>query len=407
MTLAKKYGYLLIIILSISISYLLGEKGLNYGLVLVISVSPLFYLLTIRRFDLIDLKLLLMLVGMLVISLYYGSLRITSYVFSICLVSAFCYLKHCFNSGLYELPVIIKIVKKLIYAYALVLIVQQLCVLLGVTPILSNMYDDSTPWKLSSLSPEPSHLVVFVLFLAYSYILLKETLLGRRYVKDDFKRDKWIWIAYSWCMLFCGSTSGIIYFPLILLRYIKKKNLLILSIPIIVLFLFILNYSGESISLNRISSLLSAMATLDGITLLEADHSAAMRFSPMVYFFQNFNLSDIHFWIGHGADYAKVTLNLFMFDVSGDGTYNDIEGVNMGGFWGYIMDYGIIMFALLVSAIYSIMKKIGEPWFVAIYVVLMMFMGLNMQIFWFATLLAFIISYFKKQYPLMAKSQNL
>lgn len=399
MTLLKKYGYLLIVTLSISISYLLGDKGLNYGLVAVISVAPLFYMLTTKRYDSIDSKLFLMLLGMLVINLYYGTLRITSYVFSICLVASFCYLKNCFYSEYYQLPIIISIVKKLIFVYAIVLSAQQTCVLFGVTPLFANMYEDTTPWKLSSISPEPSHLVIFVLFLSYTYILLKEISSGRRYIKDDFKSDKCLWIAYSWCMLSCGSTSGILYFPLILLRYIKKKNFIVLSIPIILLFLFIINYTGELISFNRISSMLSSLSTLDGIKLLEADHSAAMRFSPMIYFFQNFNLFDIHLWIGHGCDFAKVTLNLFMFDVSGDGTYNDIEGVNMGGFWGYIMDYGILIFALLLSAIYSIMKKIREPWFVAVYVILMMFMGLNMQIFWFATLLAFIVTYFKNKYP--------
>lgn len=389
------YRNILFISLCVSISIFLGDRNINWALVSVIALSPVSLLFSkIKTVDKSDFLMLLVLGFMLVNGFIHGGFRLSSYIFSVCFVTSFVYLKGAVKKGFFSPDKISELLKFLIFLYTVILVIQQLCVIIGVTPFLASNYDENFKWKLSSLSPEPSHFAVFIFFMMYAHILLYEIKKGKRYKLGDISNEKFLWLAYFYCMLGSGSTSGVIYVLLIFFRFVRGKTILLYTGIFAVVFFVVNRYFTETQSLVRVDSLWKALLTLDGEAILNADHSAAMRLSPMIYFFNNIEFGNIDFWFGHGMDYGKRVFNIYMFDVSGDGTYNEFEGVYMGGFWGFILDYGFISFCLLVAALVSLFKNIRDKWYMLFYAVLMMFTGFNMQMFWFATILSYTVAFY-------------
>lgn len=385
------YRYILFVSLCITISFFQIAGGKNGELLVLLALSPFFLVSQKIKADKSDKLMYAMLVLMLVTGVLHAGFRWDTYVFSVCSVISFIYLKGEINNHHFPLITVIRIIKCLIYLYAVVLIAQQLCVLAGFPPILCSLYEPDYPWKLSSLSPEPSHLVIFALFLMYAYVLLCEVYKGHRYLLSDFKKDGMLWAAYFWCMIASGSTSGLLFVLLIFVRYFKGRTLFITGV-IIALSIYVANaLLSDSASFQRILNLFTAFLSYDSSTILEADGSAAMRLSPMFYFFSSINLADGGFWFGHGVDSGKAVLSSFMYDVTGFEAYNTDEGVNMGGMWGFIIDYGIIVFGLFVLSLSTFMKDIKDKWIVVFYIFIMMFMGFNMQILWFATVLLYMV----------------
>lgn len=391
------FRYILFLSFCVTFSFFLGPRGINYALVGVIALSPIFVLIRGIKPDRNDCMLFVMLIIMYVTSLLHHSIRLSSFLFSFCFVFSFIYLKREVDKGHLPLSEIIYLLKKLIYIYTVVLIIQYICVFLGIHPFLANLYFEESKWKLSSLSNEPSHFSVFVFFMMYAYILLVEKKNRRRYSLLDGKKEKLLWFSYFVCMLFNGSTSGLLYVFLIFVRYIRLKSMLLYTTLSLLVFGGAYFFFRDSYALSRVLILFDSLFSFNAETFLAADHSAAMRFAPMIYFISNIDIMNVDFWFGHGMDYGKAVFNGFVYDLSGDVAYNDTDGVNLGGFWGFILDYGFVSFSLLVMAFASFIKKIKDRWFVIIYVSIMIFIGFNMQMFWFVTILAYIISYDSRQ----------
>lgn len=391
------YRYLLFLSFCVTLSIFLGPRGINYALVGVIALSPIFVLLKGIKLDKYDCMLFVMLMIMFVTSFLHHSFRLSSFLFSFCFVFSFIYIRGEVGKGHFPLIEILYLLKKLIYIYTIVLIIQLICVFFGLHPFLANLYLEEFKWKLSSLSNEPSHFSVFIFFMMYAYILIFEKLNRRRYSLLDAKKEKPLWFSYFLCMLLNGSTSGLLYVFLIFVRYIRLKSMLLYTTLSLLAFGGAYFFSRDSYALSRVLILFDSLFSFNAETFLAADHSAAMRFAPMIYFISNIDIMNVDFWFGHGMDYGKTVFNVFVFDLSGDVAYNDTDGVNLGGFWGFILDYGFVSFSLLVMAFASFFKNIKDRWFVIFYVTIMMFLGFNLQMFWFATILAYIISYDSRQ----------
>ena len=390
----NKYLLGLFLCLNITISYFILDNQTNGLLVLMLGMSPLFLIANKRHYDKVDVSMILLLLLMLIFSIDKPGFRIVSYLFSVCFVCTFLCLRDGFKNDLFSLLQMQIILRNLLYAYCVVLILQQLCVIVNIEPINQTIGFTNNKWKLPALAQEPSHLAIFVFFFMYSYILISETINGQRYEYDDAKQEKWVWFAYFWCMLSCQSTSAIFYCGLIFLRYIEIRTIMkFFSAVIVVLFaVFLLLRNTEAFQ--RAIFFSEALLTLDIETIDTVDHSAAYRFFPLFYFKQNFNIFDAAFWFGHGLDFGKNQLNMYALEISGDGTYNG--EVNMGGFIGYILDYGMICFCILCATLKRIIKGMNEPWLVFFYVWLNLFIGFNMQLFWSSTLLLTFVSSQKK-----------
>lgn len=126
---------------------------------------------------------------------FHPGFRGISYMYSLCFVFSFLCMRKAFINGVFPKERMQKILRNVLYAYAIVLVIQQICVIVGISPI-NQTFGFENKWKLPSLAQEPSHMAIFVFFFMYSYMLISEMIMGHKYGKEDAKKEKWVWVAY-------------------------------------------------------------------------------------------------------------------------------------------------------------------------------------------------------------------
>lgn len=105
-------------------------------------------------------------------------------------------LSHLFSFSNISQSGILKLLKYILIAYAIVLFIQQICVLLGIPIINLSNYDIRQPWKLNSLMSEPEHSGRMVALLMYSYLSIKSANNGKENFIESWKNDKLLWMAF-------------------------------------------------------------------------------------------------------------------------------------------------------------------------------------------------------------------
>lgn len=394
MWLINKYILLLFLSLNITISYFVLWNETNGLLVSMIGLAPVILLCCKRRITEVDILLFIVLMFMFIFAFTKMSFRPISYLYSLCFVSAYLCLRDSFLQNKFPMSKMQKILRKILYAYAIVLLIQQLCVIVGIKP-LNQLFGFEDKWKLPSLAQEPSHMAIFEFFFMYSYMLISEKLLGHKYRLSDAKKEKWVWIAYFWCMLTCQSTSAIMYCGLIFLRFFKPRTILKYGIGLVITIVPIYLFLRETPAFQRVVLFSEAFFTLDINKINDADHSAAYRLFPLFYLLNHLDVFNSEFWFGHGLDFGKETLNEYALYVSNDVAYDG--NINIGGFFGYILDYGMLCFLTLCLAIKKAIRGVGDFWLVIFYIWLNLFVGFNMQLFWSSTTLLTYISIYNKK----------
>lgn len=394
--LLKKYSILLFLSLNITISYLVLGNETNGLLVSMLALSPIVMLFSKKNYGPTDKAMIVLVVLMFLFGYFKPGFRLISFIYSLCFVTSFICLRDSFLKGYWPLQKMQRILRYIIYAYAIVLVLQQLCILAGVTPI-NQLFGFSNKWKLPSLAQEPSHMAIFVFFFMYSYMLISERLFGRKYCLKDAKDEKYVWASYFWCMLSCQSTSALFYCFLPFLRFFSLKNILKYSVIMVVAATGLVSILSDTPAFHRVELFTEAFLTLDINKIDVADHSAAYRMFPLFNFLENFDILDLDLWTGHGLDFGKKTFNAFALWVSDDVSYDG--EINIGGFFGYILDYGLLCFLMLCYAIKKSIGRLEEPWLVVFYICLNMFIGFNMQLFWSSTVLLTYLSIYKNKKP--------
>jgi len=386
----KRSIFLTIIIVSMAISpaFALGEGNRNLFLIGVMSISPII-ILRFFEFDTLDFLLLLFLTAIAVFPalLHPETMRWSTVLYSIMYGLTFIAYKQLLRQKHFSVLNYLKILKFLIYAYFIVLLVQQFCVLTGLPVFNLSNYDPTQPWKLNSLAAEPSHSGRIVALLMYSYIIIKEKLLNRSYnLKKEFRKDKWIWIAFIWTMITMGSGTAFLFLGIVILKFVRFKNL----IP-----LFIVGIAAAALLtvlevpvLERTMKTVTATLTLDEATIIAADHSASMRIVPMIILAKMIDLSSLVGWFGHGVDHVGTFLSDYLPGVP--------EGISGGGLFQLLTEYGFISFFLfLVFSIKTTFNKAAKMnimfWFMLVFLY-----GVNNQIVWLCIILLFTNNYFLK-----------
>ena len=380
--------FLVIIIISMAISpaITLGEGNRNLLLIGVMVISP-FIILRHFKFDNMDLLLLLFLVTLIIFPLtnHPESMRWSTVMYSAMFGLTFIAYKQLLSQKYFTIINYIKLLKYLIYAYFAVLLIQQFCVLAGLPILNVSNYNPNYPWKLNSLAAEPSHSARIVALLMYSYIISKEKLLNRSYnPKKDITNDKWVWIAFIWTMFTMGSSTAFLFISIVLLKFIRFRNLIPLLIGFGISVLIINNTGTEEFE--RAAKTISATLTLDEPTIIEADHSASIRIVPILILVKIVTIKTLDGWFGHGTDYVSTFLSDYLPGVS--------DGISGGGLFQLWIEYGFISFFLfLIFSFKSIFKKLALL-NILFWILLVFMYGINNQIVWLCIILLFTNNYF-------------
>jgi hypothetical protein len=299
--------------------------------------------------------------------------------------------KHLLYKDIFRIENFEKLIRYLIYAYTLVLIIQQICVLLGLPIFNLSNYSPAEPWKLNSLTSEPSHSARIVGLLMYCYIVIKEIMLNRKYnLKNDLKVDKWIWFSFFWTMITMGSGTAFLFIFLVLSVFLSFRNLIILLLVFIILIGAITFF--EITAFDRTWKVFLATLTLDTNKIIAADPSASVRIVPFIIISQLVDFTTFNDWFGYGVDYVK---SIFSTYVRIGGLP---EGFTGGGMFQVWLDYGLLSFLLFVYFTFPATYLKDSIVSVFFWFLLVFMYGVNSQIVWVTIVLLFTLNYFKQQY---------
>lgn len=380
---------LIIIIVSMSISpaFAIGSGGRNLLLIGLMGLSPLLIFFSVKKFYFKDSWLLLFMASLILCPLLFNpeSMRWSTVMYAFMFCLTFIAYKQLLYENIFSIRHYNKLLMYLIYAYCLVLVIQQFSVLTGLPIFNLGNYDIDEPWKLNSLAAEPSHSARIVALLMYSYLTSKELVIKHKYkFKNNLKEDKWIWVAFFWVMVTMGSGTAFFFILIVLLKFISFRNLLPLII-IICIIILLASIIGDS-SFDRTYKFFIATLTLNEEVIIEADHSASFRIVPVIVLAKMINITTIEGWFGAGVDNVSTFLYKYM-----PGGGDNITG---GGLFAMAKEYGFVSFLFFIS--FSIIHSCSQKdhlslifWFM-----LVLLYGVNNQILWVCIILLFTNKYF-------------
>ena len=381
-------AFLVLILLSMAISpaIALGEGNRNLFLIGVMSISPII-ILRFFEFDKEDVWLLAFLATIVIFpNLFHPeTMRWSTVLYSMMFGFSFIAYKQLLRQKHFSLKNYIYLLRILIYAYFITLLIQQFCVLTGLPVFNVSNYDPTDPWKLNALAAEPSHSGRIVALLMYSYITLKEYILSQKYnLKKEIKKDKFLWLAFLWTMITMGSGTAFLFIAIVLLKFVRFKNLMPLFI--IGIISVVLASTIENIALERTIKTITATMTLDEDTIIEADHSASIRIVPMIMIIKMIDLSSINGWFGHGVDHVGTFLSDMLPGIQ--------EGMTGGGLFALFIEYGFISFVLFVIFSCKTVFNRKNYFNILFWFLLVVISGVNNQILWLCLILIFTNQYF-------------
>ena len=203
--------------------------------------------------------------------------------------------------GTFTLEYFTKVLKYLIIAYAVVLIGQQMCVLVGLRnmPLLNlqNQFFLSIT-KLPSLTLEPSHSARILTFTMLGYLRCMEIKKGERISLQELfnPEQRIVTFSFLWSMLMMGSGTAFVGMGVLSLYFITRKTVIYI-IPLII-GMFMLGQSMELKQMNRAVALAEAASTGSAEEAMAADGSGATRIIPVMNVFTKTDVTQLETWIG-------------------------------------------------------------------------------------------------------------
>ena len=232
-----------------------------------------------------------------------------------------------------------KFIVGLIYAYTVVLMMQQALIIFGIRsfPLLNLTQFLDRGIGANSLSYEPSSAARIMAVLYLSLIRMLELKLNRAVTVSDLWQDyKWLTIGFLWTMLTMGSGTAMICLVLLSFYFLNLRHI-IMVIALSITFIIGIQYI-EFKPIQRVKVSVTAMLTGDKKDVMEADGSAASRIVPIMNFFA-LDFMDKDTWLGRGIDYTN----------NKGGYAARVNTAVIGG----INEYGMISFLILLIFIYS------------------------------------------------------
>jgi hypothetical protein len=379
-----------LIILSISPAFALGLGGRNLILINMMYLSPLAVIIYNGLYK-GEIFLIVFMISILAFpwALHPETLRWSTILYTYMFSLTFLAYRRILNFSNFSIRQYHILIKYLIYAYFIVLLIQQFCVLTGLPVFNLSNYNPLYPWKLNSLSAEPSHSGRIVGLLMYCYIVIKEIQLKRKYsFQIDLITDRWVWIAFLWTMVTMGSGTAFLFISIVLLKFMRWQNVLGIAI-IVVVIVFLLNIFDLT-AFERTYKTFLATLTLNPERIMEADYSASFRIVPILVLIKKVGFTSINDWFGHGIDFVSTFLYKYL-------RLPD-DSITGGGLFQLWMEYGLISFFSFV--VFSIIHTYQKNDYLSIifWFLLVFTYGVNVQMVWLCIILLFTNKYFKKKF---------
>ena len=285
-----------------------------------------------------------------------------------------------FHENTYTIDDFIRILKGLIYAYAICLVLQQLCILVGIRymPLINLMgLSYYGLFHLNTLAIEPSHAARILTVFFYGLLKLSQykndgTPLRIPELWTDYK---WTIIAFLYTMICIGSGTAFVGLAILSLYFLKKEYIIAVLVGATTFYMVVPYIDYEP--LTRAIEIFNATLTGDTETITKTDSSAAARVNIIVNTFQNIDLTDSATWFGARTDNTAMNGKQIVSAIADYGMFSYIAKL-------------IFFFGCCFTSIFSLETLMF---------ILLFGMNIGNYAYGFATLMVFAtIKYFKNNY---------
>ena len=276
------------------------------------------------------------------------------------------------------------IIRFIIYAYFIVLLIQQVQSILGFSDIINLQSDHSSIFKLNSLAWESSNIPLIFIVLSYCYIKIDEHLYSyRKNFSTFFTRNKKICLLILYICFTSGSMSSFLTVPILFLYFLEKKQILNLVFVVLIGFVlvFVISYF-DIFDFSRITNLINVLLEFDEDQLVAVDPSSSARIIPYFEYLFSFESITSHTFFGYGLDSAEIRANRIVYAYTGSGL--DVDSIKMGitNITSFFYDYGLISAITYLYFLRSMAFKRFKSFEFFIYVTIFSAYSLNHYITW-------------------------
>lgn len=298
-----------LIFMSVQFLYIEGWT-VSIPKVAFMAITPLFILVKtpyISKAAIFSLLFWVVTVGMSIIQFGMTSRMSTFYYSALFLLTFTLYYNLVHINKAFEIGQFIKLIKIVIYAYTIILILQQLFFIVGLRymPLINLM---NQPYyglfRLNSLAIEPSHAGRLLAVYFYAYLKLSEYQNGNTpQIKELWNKDKKLIVAFLYTMIGIGSGTAFIALGILSLYFLKRQYALTVICSAIAIYMLIPIIDYEP--LNRVVNIFNAAMTGDTELVTQTDNSAAARVNIILNTINNLDISQSSTWLGQGIDATK------------------------------------------------------------------------------------------------------
>ncbi|MDA8592464.1 hypothetical protein N9L90_00910 [Planctomycetota bacterium] len=275
----------------------------------------------------------------------------------------------------------------LIFAYAVVSVLQAAADLTGL-PVPNQILSKGS-WSYNSLAAEPSHVARILPMALLTYFQLGEAgadapaTWGRVFIRDGR-----LLLAFMVAMYLSGSVLALLLIPLTLLLVVAKRSgilvlLLVGAIP------FVASVNTDSLrahpELGRLVRLMEAAPEMDATALAEADTSGATRLTPVLIYFESLHWDSWEALVGGGHGAMDKLLRGRIAGMRSDAV------TSAGFFPGFAISYGLIGLVLALSTWMIQFLRKENLTLVFLWLVASWASAWNSQTFWFGLLMIAVV----------------
>ncbi len=353
--------------------------------------SPLLYLMFANVITSIDWASILLMLSIGVTGLTNPEeFRISTVLYSCMFVTMFlAYTKFITNSGL-TAQNIKKLCVNIIYAYAIIQIIQQIGVLTD-SYVLNGSYNIGIGnlLKVNDFTAEASQTGRVITAIAYGFIKSEEIILGvdKISLKYLWKNYKKLCLAFLYISFGTASVACAFGCFVLMLYFIERKHIIQGVLTISIAFVLFL-YMETELSI-RIRTFLMAVWEFDARSLFLIDPSSAARVGPYMLYAEEFDISNYNVWLGYGCDYGGIHAYSIMSDV-------DVEkNMGVGGIINSLYDYGLIF---LFAFLFFVIRVVGVKGYeLFLFLIIFSTSAFNMHTLWIFFIIVYTIRYLKEE----------
>lgn len=343
-----RWGILAIAVCFIMIFPLYGLypfKNKYLPLMIMLIVSPFVALFGGYKPDK-NLPILVVILALMFISgkiFHIGSFRISSFIYTAAFFVFFLSFDVVTQKTAIPLQTFRGFLRFLILAYAIVLLIQQLEVLVGIdVPINLTHFGgrDENAFKLNSLAIEPSNLGMILPCVMFCYMKVEEII--RRETKYNprhiCKEDRTLWISFLYAMLGCGAITSFFSIVVLTLYFVNKRNAKYIPIIAATFTLAVVLVMKISPNINERIRSLSTIDYTDAKQIVNVDASSSVRIVPYIIYFHSLGMDSDTFF-GHGMDALETLSNTVILT---DERIANGDRVGANSLVNTFFDYGFI-----------------------------------------------------------------